>query len=335
VPSRTSGKPKSKGKSEDEGAPRLALRVYANDDGKTGKITKDESLTSTFAALIDQLLKGTTAAPTSDWDVFAGTPILLNDSDEPDDNALRWNLVGHVALALSGVTKWVYASWYEHLFAVRVVSALLAPPKCPDGLASLATHVRPVIATKQFYWAPEDHHDHWHIVFGGADVKRTDSLGPSHYAPDPNTLRGWILFWDTLGVDLEAFRLDLEKREPQHPQLFHGIATERQRLLELLIALKTSNAALSDDDRQARSALRDQCLLTLATEIQTVTWKEIPSLAEGTTFEEWVRNADLVKRYTMPEGYKGTRWKEWPSDVEDAPPEESVPPSADDPEDPD
>ena len=324
-----SGGPKTR-KSSEDGVERFPIKLYAEEGKPNTKITRDENLATKFGELVDKLMNGDPVTRHEDWDEFAATPLLLDESDQPDDDKLRLNLVGHVALALSGVSKWVYASWYEHLFAVRVAAALLAPNKCPAGISTVAPVLRKVIATRDFFWAPEDHYDHWHVVFG-AGVQRTDSLGPSHYVPDSDALGNWLLLWDALGVDLEAFRLDLQSREPQHAELFIGLVAERKLLLKLLQVIKTSHDAEREDDRKARAIQRDHHLDLLVKEIRAVTYKDIPSLANEPTFEDWVRNSKLADRYKMPENYIGTHWKAWPSesDATSTPLDEIIPGSTD------
>jgi formylmethanofuran dehydrogenase subunit A len=59
---------------------------------------------------------------TVEWNRFSGLPILRSGADlSPDDNLLRDNLAGHVALALAGVRKWIYASPAQHVIALEAV----------------------------------------------------------------------------------------------------------------------------------------------------------------------------------------------------------------------
>src|SRR5262249_28862721 len=140
------------------------LRATKENGKKITSITRDPKLVAAFGYLVTALMAG---EPGDDnlWDAFAGTPTLLSPSGEPDDSGLIANPVWQAALALAGVVKWVFCSWYEHLFAVRAIGGLLALGKCPLSLEPQAKVVRPTIANAEFYWAPVDHHNHWHVVF--------------------------------------------------------------------------------------------------------------------------------------------------------------------------
>jgi len=302
------------------------------------RITADKRLKGAFDNLVAALMSDE-SGDEADWDTLAGTP-TLRKAGQWDNSALTANLIGHVALALSGVVKWVFASWYEHLFAIRAVSALLAPGKCPNPLETQVVAIRELISKAEFYWAPEDHHDHWHVVFAKANDPR-HSLGPTPYVIDAiePKLINWIRLWDALGVEFfpapEAqptlkpmFKQQLATREIQGH--FPDAAKEKDDIVKELTNFETEVRRLSKDAAQARMTLRKQALDLVVSAIAAAKWSDIPSLADNPSYQDWVKNSQLYKDHKLiiPKGCRLDKWVPWPSDTDPLRPEE-LPPDSD------
>jgi hypothetical protein len=148
-------------------------------------------------------------------DSLWGTPIHPGSGDEADQK-LQSNLLGHVALALAGVKKFVYAGAIQHVYAL----ALAARSLRKQSDASLV--IRRMLEA-EFYLYPEDHHDHWHVVFP------TRSRWLDGQTPE---LAVYLRFWQRLGIDFGPLRASLEQRRFSPG----NIESDRQRLLTLLAA---------------------------------------------------------------------------------------------------
>ncbi len=303
------------------------LAAVLNDSKKVDSIPRQA-----FSKLVKQLMEGK-PGDGDEWDNLAATPILLRNG-QLDDAGLVENLVGHVALVLAGVVKWIFSSWYEHLFALRATAALLAPGKCPDSLKLPAKTIRPAITGAKFYWKPLDHYDHWHVVFAmGTDPRHRHSLGPTPYQIHPGELLAWVTLWDALGVDLISFMKCLERRSiaHEHESEFADAVKERQTILEALEKLQASMEKMSDDAVVEKRKLQDQTLDLLVEGIRAAKWRDIPSLAGNLNYKDWLKNSRLARRYKVDQAqrYELGGWQTWPSDTDTDPAslEKSGPPT--------
>ena len=302
-----------------------SVRAQKEKRGKIIPITRDARLLDTFKKLITDLIAGKSGDDDS-WNAFAGTPILLDTSNKPDDSGLVANLIGHVALTLGGPAKWIFSSWYEHLFALRAIGGFLAPGKCPAPLEPYVASIRSKTAKAEFYWAPVDHHDHWHVVFS-TSTDRLHSLGPTHYRISQQDLNEKLRLWDELGVDLSSFARQFEKREVSNSGLFPDAVEERKTMLQALSSLEASIKKLSKEEAESRKERQDATLTLLANQIASTHWGDIPSLAKAKSYTQWVRDSDLAKDYELPATHQVPNWQPWPSDITPAPPETPAPPT--------
>jgi hypothetical protein len=284
-------------------------------------IHRDPELKAAFDALIGQLILGKSGEAQL-WDALGGTPILRTSDGRFDDAGLVRNLIGHVALALSGVVKWIHTSWFEHAFAVRAAAALLASSGLPSRLKETAAYVSDAISHVPFYWLPEDHHNHWHVAFE-VSSDPSHSLGATPYRLDSRSLKPWLSLWDTLGVDLNPMRQTLDNYGEIDGTIFRDAANERQALLDALKLWQTTVSSLSETERASRTTLQDQAVGLIGTSIASSKWTDIPSLASAGDFGAWIREAPLIQKYKSSPG-KVIDWQFWPSQTEEPDPERTT-----------
>jgi hypothetical protein len=277
------------------------------------KVLKEASLKSKYAELAANILGGQEWENlTLDLEVFAGTPVLLGEDGEPDADLLIPNLIGQVALTLSGVRKWIYASYYERFFALRTVAALFNDADWLALLKDQTALILPLIQSASFIWAPRDHHDHWHVVFVSNSITNASSLGPDAFKVDKTELAAYLNIWKALGVDLGDFRDQLEQTGVAHAELFTAAATERADILELLNKFyprggaKGSAIATSKDQRDAFVAV-------LATSISGTSYDDVASLKEK-KYKKWAEESSLATSYAAPRAVSPKGWTFWKSD---------------------
>ncbi len=286
------------------------------------KTTRDRGLSEAFGPLVAALLDGVTDGVGSKLNAFAGTPIFIGNSEEDsnaDDGPLATAVVGHVALALAGVRKWVYASYYEHFFALRALGVLLKHDRWTQSVKQRTTDaLKALMGKAEFYWAPNDHHDHWHVVFAKDQSRGESSLGPDQFTVDPHELAVLLEAWSALGVDLSGFSRNLAERKLATESLFPAAVAERKALLEVMAPWLLPKPS-SDEARKKAERLkaeRQARATVLAQAIDTSSYEDIPSL-KGKQFQEWVRGSALAKAHPAPAGVPPKSWVFWPSDVEE------------------
>ena len=140
----------------------------------------------------------------------------------PDNDALRQNLIGHIALMLSGVQKWVYAGVIQHVYALAIVSRVLGKVSAAQVALQHASQ------GVEFYYLPTDHYNHWHVVFPTRDSwLKTSSKSASDVAP----MKQVIGLWKRLGVNFEPMiRLLNDRSTSSNPD----IDADRKSLCQML-----------------------------------------------------------------------------------------------------
>jgi len=130
-----------------------------------------------------------------------GTPI--HEPDASSDDALRHNLIGHIALMLAGVRKWVYAGVIQHVYALGIVAQVLTKVEVAKSMLQ--------DFLGEFYCAPNDHHNHWHVVFPTREswLTRRSEEGQDQ----PPAMEQVVRFWKRLGVDFDPMIKLLQERD--------------------------------------------------------------------------------------------------------------------------
>lgn len=304
--------PKSVGKATGVPLPPMSDTSY-HALGNPEDLTKDSTLAKAVPQLAAKLIRGETKDLGTLFDIFAGTPIQLTPDGKPNDDLQRPNLIGHVALALAGVRKWIYASYYEHFFALQALGALFSSSDWLKFFANETSQIARLIAGAEFYWAPLDHHNHWHVVFNKNANNKISSLGPPAVQLT-NELETQLSVWDALGVDLESCATDFEnrKRRMVNQSFFLSAVKEQGDILYSLIKFLSNRDKDQDRLEKIRSA---DFLKKIAEAIEKVSYDDIPSKVEK-DYQDWVKESDLAKRHPRPKGQLPKTWKPWPSDIE-------------------
>lgn len=278
-------------------------------------VTRDETLAKNFREVTGKLIRG--EKDVGDLlDTFAGTPVHIGKDGEPDDDLLLPDLIGHVSLALAGVRKWCYASFYEHFFAVRAIADLFVKEEWLTILPGETRVLSNLIEQAEFIWLPIDHHNHWHVVFyrpGPAQAK-ISSLSPAAYSVDSDELTAQLSVWTTLGVDLSSFWTRLKDWPIANSSLFPGAVKERKMICDLI---ERSLPKYSSDDAKKKAKEKQVGFLKIiASSIDDSSYSDdIPSL-KGTKYREWIEKSDLVRNHRPPACESDGKWKVWPNDVE-------------------
>lgn len=279
------------------------------------EVIRDRVFSGAVKSLAAALMKGETNVGDG-LNLFAGTPVLLGADGDVDDDVLVPNLIGHVALQLAGVRKWVYASYYEHFFAIQVVSALFRSSEWPKTLREETARLAGLIVQAEFIWRPTDHYDHWHVVFNSSST-RLSSLGPDAFRVDVDEFKSQLAIWSVLGVNIALLREALEPRELANASMFTLAVAERKEILELLKSVLPKEPTTDAEKTAAkeRRAAQVTFVHTLADAINRASYQDIPSLT-NTHWKDWVRNSGLAVRHRAPDGPLPKHWKRWKSDIE-------------------
>lgn len=141
----------------------------------------------------------------SEWADLVGLPILRSSDGDPDDGALQLNLIGHVALVLAGAARWIYAGPVQHLIALRTILSI-----------DISKDIRSAITSAPLFFYPDNHNDHWHVVFRS-------------WKDGGQAFQIWLKLWHDLGVDLAKLATELE-RDVRHANRFPAVEAERKTL---------------------------------------------------------------------------------------------------------
>jgi hypothetical protein len=150
-----------------------------------------------------------------------GSPVH-GDDVAPDSDALQRDLIGHVALILAGVRRWVYAGVIEHVYAAGIVTQVLANI-APSIVLEHA--VKPT----EFWCGADDHYNHWHVGF----APREDWLVAKRNSSPP--VVDYVEMWKRLGVSLQPISIFLSQRNTSSNP---GIEMDRRALIKILDAEK-------------------------------------------------------------------------------------------------
>jgi hypothetical protein len=211
------------------------------------------------------------------------------------------------------VRKWIYASYYEHFFAVRAIGALFRSTEWQTALLDETKAMVALIDGASFIWAPLEHHDHWHVVFDRT-AGGSSSLGPDPFTLNSEALEKQLRMWTALGVDLVPLAKELAGRRITDTNLFEKAAQERQAILALLKPYVEERTPSTEVER--RKARQAAFVKELADAIGQASYQDIPSLKE-THYKDWVRNSPLGTRHAAPAGPPPKEWKRWDSDTKE------------------
>jgi hypothetical protein len=146
-----------------------------------------------------------------------GSPVH-GSAASPESDPLQHNLLGHVALILSGVKRWVYAGAIQHVYALGIVIQVLGKV-APKLLLEQALKA-------DFWCGANDHYNHWHVGYPTS----SEWLEPTDGRAKP-VFAAYVELWKRLGLSLSPMGAFLSQRETRSNK---AVEDDRLKLVELL-----------------------------------------------------------------------------------------------------
>jgi hypothetical protein len=160
---------------------------------------------------LQPLRKGSIADPEKP---FHGTPVY----NQPEHYA--WAVARHIALTLAGVDKWVFGCPLIHVRATTLLQRSAA------AFGGQSDALLKQMEKAEFYFKPNDHFDHWHIVFRGGRFGASDR---------ERQFAQLVKRWCTLGLDLTPLVRSLKaRRYSASDPASMTIEADRQALIKQL-----------------------------------------------------------------------------------------------------
>jgi hypothetical protein len=190
-----------------------------------------------------------------------GTPLQYTPQTKPSSpsaNKLQVNMIGHIALLLTAPYKMIMAAPIMHLRSIQLIGDAFSR----DELSAVRK-IESFLWPPEFYFKPEDHNDHWHVVYYALDGSSGDpkvTKGPPARGEGKTigdtAVATLCTFWRDLGVPLDKFVAYLEGLALAEGGAFATVgraATEAKALMRVLKPLIAK--APSNSDKQLTTRL--------------------------------------------------------------------------------